>query len=247
MASDQPRDPEFYVTHEPDPGRTLVIAFSQFGLAGLTALDFLVDHLDLEETGHITAEQLPSITPFSDGEPRHHTRLYSRPEFDFTYLVGELFVPVFAAAPFSRAILSWTDQNAIEEIVVLSGIPIAHGPDEHGTFYIATEDYRERRLSDTDLPPMGSGFLDGVNAALIERGMDTDLAVGLYATPVHSQVPDVDAALRLLDTLTAVYDLDVDTAPLENFAEEIERHYQELSERITSADRRVVPEDRMFM
>ncbi|MDL5361407.1 proteasome assembly chaperone family protein [Halalkalicoccus sp. NIPERK01] len=243
-----PVEASFRVTHEAgETGDTLLVGLSQFGLAGLTAVDYLTTQLDLEETGHITAKALPSITPFAEGRPRHHTRLYSRSDLDITVLVGELFVPVQAADPFSRAILGWTDRNAIDEVAVLSGIPLAHGPEDHRTFYIATEDYHRDRLEGTDVDPMGMGFLDGVNASLVERGMDTDLGVGVFVTPVHAQTPDAEAALRLLSTLKAVYDLDFDTGPLEAFASEVQNHYAQLSERLEAAETHERPDDRMFM
>lgn len=161
-------------------------------------------------------------------------------------LVGELFVPVRAADPFSRAILDWTEGSDIDEIAVLSGVPLAHGPDEHGPFYVATEDYYERRIEGTDVDPMGRGFLDGVDASLIERGLDTDLGVGVFVTPAHARTPDVDAALRLLSVVESAYELDIDTGPLEGFADELRQHYAQLSERL-AADDRDRPEDRMFM
>ncbi len=241
-------DTSFHVTHEAEKtGETLLVGLSQFGLAGLTAVDYLTTQLDLEPTGHITAEALPSITPFAEGRPRHHTRLYSRSDLDLTVLVGELFVPVGAADSFSKAILDWCEGNRVDEIAVLSGVPLAHGPDEHRTFYIATEDYYGDRIEGTDLDPMGMGFLDGVNASLVERGMDTDLGVGVFVTPVHAQVPDAGAALRLLSTLKTVYDLDFDTGPLEEFASEVQNHYAQLSERLGATEPREQPENRMFM
>lgn len=248
MSTNDPPDPSsFHITHDTQTGETLLVGLSAFGLAGLTAVDYLTDQLDLESTGHITAEQLPSITPFENGRPRHHTRLYSRSDLDVTVLVGELFVPVWAADPFSRAILDWTEGNDVDEIAVLSGVPLAHGPNEHRLFYVATEDYYEGRIEGTDLDPMGRGFLDGVNASLIQRGMNTDLGVGVFVTPAHAQTPDIDAALRLLSVVKSVYELEVDTGPLEGFADEVRQHYAQLSERLAAAEERERPEDRMFM
>lgn len=241
-------DTTFHITHETaETGDTLLVGLSQFGLAGLTAVDYLTTQLDLEVTGHITAEALPSITPFAEGRPRHHTRLYSRSDLDLTVLVGELFVPVGAADSFSTAILDWTERNGVDEIAVLSGIPLAHGPNDHRTFYIATEDYQPNRLEDAEIDPMGMGFLDGVNASLVERGLDTDLGVGVFVTPVHAQVPDAEAAIRLLSVLKAVYDLELDTGPLEEFAGEVTNHYAQLSERLEATENHERPEDRMFM
>lgn len=244
---DQPRSvPEFSVTHETTPRETVLAGFSMPGLAGLTAVDFLVDQLNLQERGHITVEGLSSITPFEAGVPHHPTRLFSRDDLDVTVLVGELFVPAWVGDPFSEAILDWTENSDVEEIAILSGIPIGHGPDDHRTYYIATPEYRDQHLVDADVPPMGRGFLDGINAALIQRGLDAPLDVGVYVTPVHAQTPDVEAAIRLVETAIDVYDLDVDASPLQAFAAEIQQYYGELADRMSARDEER-PEDRMFM
>lgn len=246
MATDSNR-PSFQITHQTTPSERLVAGFSSFGLAGITAVDFLVDQLELDETGYVSTEALPSITPFENGTPRHHTRLFSRPDLDLTLLVNELFVPVWAADPFAESILEWTDTNTVREITILSGAPLPHGPAEHQVFYVATEDYQRERLASTDIPAMGTGFLDGVNASLVGRGMDTDLRVGVFVTPVHPRAPDVDAALRLLVAVEQLYDLDVDTTELEQFAGEIEQYYRDLEDRLQAVEQAESYEDRMYM
>jgi len=144
-------------------------------------------------------------------------------------------------------LLSWTDEHDVAEILVLSGIPYAHGPDEHATFYVASDDYREHRLAETDIRPMGRGFLDGINGALMYRGIESDLRTGVFITPVHERVPDVPAAIRLIETFDDVYDLGVDAGPLEAFARTVEQYYQDLAARLEAVDERQAPEDRMYM
>jgi uncharacterized protein len=248
MSSD-PRSPRvsFEICHDEEPSETLLAGLSEFGLAGLTAVEYLVEQLDLEETGHVTAERLPAITPFQNGRPHHHTRLFSRPNLDLTMLVGELFVPVWAADSFASAILDWTQGNGVEEIAVLSGIPVPHGPEEHRVFYVATDDYRRKRLNGVDIPGMGRGFLDGTKATLVARGFESSLTTGVYVTPVHAQTPDVEAALRLIDAVRDVYGVSVDTDPLEAFAEEVGEYYAELAARLETVQETERPDDRMYM
>ncbi|MFB6093253.1 MAG: proteasome assembly chaperone family protein [Haloquadratum sp.] len=246
MVDTERHPPAFTITHHSEPGETLLAGLSSFGLAGLTAVDYLVDHLALEERGHLSVEGLPTVTPFEAGRPRHHTRLFSRDDLDVTVLVAELFVPPSVGRTFADAVLDWTEANAVREIAVLAGVPLPHGPDEHQTYYIATDDYRERRLADVDVPPMGQGFLDGTNAALVERGLDSALGVCTFVTPVHAQVPDVEAAIRLVETVETVYGLDVDAGPLYEFATEVEQYYTELLDRMHERDVEL-PDDRMYM
>ena len=242
------RRPAFDVALE-DPSDTLVAGFTQFGLAGLTAANYLTDQLDLEEVGHVAVDQLPAITPFEDGTPRHHTRLFSRPDVEFTVLVGELFVAPDVAGAFGDAIIEWTDEEGVEEVVVLSGVPMAHGPEDHRAFYVASEDFQATRLQgDHGVPPMGGGFLEGVHGELVQRSMDSPLKTCVLTTPVHPQAPDVEAALRLLEAFDAVYGLDLDTDPLQEFADSVQQHYEELAARLEAQrEKESVPDDRMFM
>ncbi|SEH51662.1 uncharacterized protein SAMN05192561_10436 [Halopenitus malekzadehii] len=269
MSAPHRHDPTFEVTHESAPSDVLLAGFSNYGLAGLTAVNYLVDALDLTQTGHVAVDGFPSITPFENGRPRRPNRLFSRDDLDITVLVGELLVPVQFGDAFAASILEWTggagdadaadgvddpaaDPTAVAdgtdaaEVAVLSGVPVPHGPEGHRTYYVATDDYRERRLTDAGIEGMGSGFLDGTNAALLERGIDSPLGVCVYVTPVHAQVPDVEAAIRLVETVSTIYDLEIDSGPLETFATDIQQYYADLAERMDdrNAD---LPDDRMYM
>jgi uncharacterized protein len=239
--------PTFEITHETSPTERLITGFSSFGLAGLTAVDFLVNQLELTETGHISVDTLPAITPFENGTPRHHTRLFSRGDLDLTILVNELYIPIEVVDSFAKAILEWTEENAVREVTILSGIPVPHGPEEHKVFYVATEDYQDDQLAESEIPGMGGGFLNGVNASLIGRGMDSALRVGVFITPVHAQVPDAEAAIRLVEVTQERYGLDIDTSDLEEFAGEVEQYYQDLEERVRALEETREPEDQMYM
>lgn len=246
MSTESGHQPRFEVQHDPEPPDALVMGLSEFGLAGLTAVEYLVEQLDLTETGHISTVGLPAITPFENGVPRHHTRIFGGRD-DFAVLVGELFVPLGATAPFADAIDDWLVANDVDELTSLSGVPVAHGPEGHVPYYVASEDYREARLADTEVEAMGRGFLEGVNAELIQSAIDTDRRVGVLTTPVHPRAPDVEAAIRLLDAFAAAYDVSLDTGPLEAFAAEIEQHFRELAERMERVPEEAVADDRMYM
>lgn len=239
------------VPSDVDPGQTLLVGLTTPGMAGITAVDYLVRNRPTEVIGNVSPEGLPAITPFEDGEPRHHTRLYNLADVDATVLVGELFVPVPAARAFAEALAEWIETNRIEEVALLHGVPFPHGPDEHATFYVATEPYRETRLEGTDLQPLKGGFLDGVAGELVSAGMDGTIPpTGVYVTPTHPPGPDIDAAVRFLDSIERAYGVDVDRDELERRSEEIKQYYAGLADRMAAFEAEATqeyPEDRMFM
>jgi uncharacterized protein len=238
-----------------ETGSTLVVGQSHLGMAAVTAADYLVRQLDSTDVGHVTPRTLPAIAPFEDGVPRHHSRLFTLDGTELTVLVGEMFVPVGAAREFATALLEWVDDNGIEEILLLHGVPFPHGPDEHAVFHVATPDYYEERLSDEPFPPLKGGFLDGVVGELVTRGLDDGtLATGVFLTPTHPPGPDVDAALLLIEAIETVYGIHVDETELRELGEQLNQYYAGLADRLVAladADESLAghdyPVDRMYM
>lgn len=251
------QDPTFEVQVPSDTpsGKTLVVGLSHLGMAGVTAADYLIEHVDSELIGHVLPHDFPAITPFENGEPRHHTRLYNLVDTDLTVLIGELFVPVWAAHPFTDALMDWVSSANVEELAVLHGVPFPHGPDEHSVFYVSTPAYREHRLADTQIKPLAGGFLDGVVGEIVTQGLDgRSPETGVYLTPTHPPGPDIDASLLLLDTIQEIYEFTVDEEELRERSEELKQYYEELAKRMQSLGdgdqslaSRDYPEDRMYM
>jgi uncharacterized protein len=238
MSSHPPDDQSvFDITHHESPAaETLIVGFAEFGLAGLTAADHLVNHLDFTEIGHVTTEQLPAVTPFEEGTPRYPSRLFSRPDLDIAVFMNELFVPPWATDTVAESVLNWTDMNDIAEVTVLSGVPYQHGPDQHRTFYVATEDYQDHRLQGAEIPPMPGGFFNGLNARLLAHGMASPLRTGVFVTPVHAQVPDIEAAIRLLEAVEQTYKVEIDTDPLRETAASLQQYYSGLAEQLETIE-----------
>lgn len=252
MAS-EPRYEVSVSTTKPLDG-TLVVGLSNVGLAGLTAVDHVVHQLEFEQVGHIRPQGLPVTTPFEDGTPRHPIRLYAQPERDLCVLVSEVVVPVWAAAAFTDAVQNLIASSELEEIAMLHGVPFPHGPDEHTLFFVATPEYRKRRLDSTEIAPLRGGVLDGVPAVFASRALNDELPpLGAVVTPIHPPGPDFDAALRYLAFLRDVYALEIDDEQLRERSEAIDQYYTELADRFESLESegiggdRNLPVDRMFM
>lgn len=252
MASDPVYDVSI-ATDEPLEG-PLLLGLSNVGMAGLTAADYLVTHLEFEQIGHVRSHGLPDITPVEDGEPRHPMRVYASPRVDCCVLLSELFVPVWAADAFADGILEWIRSTGIDELAVFHGIPYPHGPDEHDVFYVATPEYRDRRLDGTSVSPVSGGVLDGVAGELTVRSLEREAPpLGAYVTPTHPPGPDLEASLRYLDLLGTVYGFEIDDDQLRERSAELQRYYAELADRMATMEsqegpgNRNFPEDRMFM
>jgi uncharacterized protein len=181
-------------------------------------------------------------------------RLFSSSDSDLCLLMNELFVPVWASEAFADAVVSWTAEHGIEELCLIHGVPFPHGPDEHVVFHVGTPAFREHRIGDSELRPLAGGFFDGLPGELMTRALDGDLPpTGALVTPTHPPGPDLDAAIRFLESFEALYEASVDETELRTRAEEMRNYYQGLAERMQNLGQGEAlpshdyPEDRMYM
>ncbi|SFG86969.1 uncharacterized protein SAMN04488063_3162 [Halopelagius inordinatus] len=219
------------------PSETVIAAFTYPGMGGMIACNYLIEELDLEQTGYVQADGLPALAPFENGRPYHPTRLHSRSDLDVTVLTSELPVPLHATEVFGRELLDWILDHDIDEVAILlgvSGLRNVGSSDE--IHYVASPDYTERRLQTADFAPLAGGFFDGITASLVSRAIDTPLRAGVLVTPTRTHGIDPDASLRLVEAVNELYELDANVDRLRRFATEIRDHYEQLMQRTQHQD-----------
>lgn len=167
-------EPHFEVVADDPTGETLVAGFTSPGVAGLSVVDDLVTGDEFEQIGHVSIDGFPSMTPLSDSAPRHPVRLYAGAVdgVELTVLVSELFLPVWTGEPFLDGLVEWLDTTSLAEVVVPYGIPFPHDEEGHVVSSAATPEFRERRLAETEIPPLPGGFVDGVVSELLLYGLE---------------------------------------------------------------------------
>lgn len=240
-------DTSFDISLEEQTKSTLVIGQAHLGMAGVTAADYVVRHLDSRQIGHVDSERLPAIAPFEEGIPRHHSRLYAIEDTELTVLVGELFIPPGVARSYTDELLEMAETEDIEEILILHGAPFPHGPEEHEVFSVATPGYHDIRLAETSIEPLQGGFLDGVAGEIVTRCLDDRAPdTGVLVTPTHPPGPDIEATLKFIVALEDVYDISVDESELRELGARFEEYYEQLEERMSTMTD-TEESDRMFM
>jgi uncharacterized protein len=230
---------EISLTIEADepPSETVIAAFTYPGMGGMIACNYLIEELDLEQTGYIQADGLPALAPFENGRPYHPTRLHSRSDLDVTVLTSELPVPLHATEVFGRELLTWILDRDIDEVAILLGVGgLRNVGSSDEIHYVASPDYTERRLQEVEFTPLAGGFFDGITASLVSRAIDTPLRAGVLVTSTRTQGIDPDASLRLVEAVNQLYELGADTDRLRRFATEIRQHYEQLMQRMQQHD-----------
>jgi uncharacterized protein len=215
---------------------TLVEGLPGIGLVGKIATDHLITEYDMVHYGSLHCEGLPEFAVYQSGERgvTAPVRLYADPERDLLALTSDAPVSPSGAEDFASCLTGWLEANDVQP-VFLSGLP-SEKDGVPGMRGVATGD-AGAKLDELDIkPPNAHGAVTGPTGALLYETQRTEMdAIGLIVE-ADPQFPDPEAArVILLDGISALADIDVDTSRLVEKAEEIADAKNQLAKQMEQA------------
>jgi uncharacterized protein len=216
---------------------TLVEGLPGVGLVGKIAADHIVDTYDMTYMGACYCDGLPEVAVYSSESHQYRppVRIYGDEDRDLLVLQSDVPVSPNVASEFASCITGWFQQNDVTPIY-LSGLPEEKDgvPDLYG---IVAGD-RHDELADPGIdPPPEDGVVTGPTGALLSESARMDMDATGLIVQANAQFPDPEAArVLLLDGVQPLADIEIDTEPLVDQAEEIAEARQKLAKRMQQAD-----------
>jgi len=220
------------------------------GLAGLTAVGYVIDHLGLHEIAHLMSRHIPPSVVFIGNKIRHPFRIYADSSGKLGVLICEVPVEQSGLNDISGTILDWLQECGVREIVSLDGIPIRELPDNRPTFFVADE------KKQSDFRPLGflpaeSALIAGLAGSILSESLDRKIPCSSLLVHVSITLMDPGAPLTLIRALNSAYQLNITTKELEEDEamiheelNEIARQYQKVQEQASpSANAGKTPEN----
>jgi uncharacterized protein len=229
-----------------DRKNTLVISCPEPSLAGVVAVEYLVDTLAMEEIGAIKIAEMPPVIAVIDGAAKLPYRIFYSRQAGVVTIRQHVPVPPHVYSEFINKLLDWAEENKVRMAVCLSAIP-AMGEREGDKVYFVTEEGLVERFKQYGFEPIREATVTGLEGAFLDavlgRSVDGALLVaesrlltaikrltdsGKVAT--HRDVmlilndligrvgPDVGAALKLVNAVARLAEIQVDTSKLQDHA-----------------------------
>ncbi len=214
-----------YELREKPKGVTVVEGFPSFGLVSTIALEFLIDHLDVEQIGEFVYDDLSPTVAIHDGELIHPMSIYYDEDHDLVILHTSLNVQGLEWEV-AECIDELAEELDAREVISVEGVPTDSEDTQAFT-------YEHEGLKDSGAEPLEESIIMGVTAALMLR---TDKATPLFSG-AHSQLPDGEAAAEVIEVLKEYLDLDIDPEPLIKKAEEFENNLKEMMQQSQEAQK----------
>ena len=210
---------------------TLIEGLPGHGLVAAIAVDLITEQLDLEHVGNVSSDAFPPVVTFEDGLVHDLVRVYAGSDPPVMTLESDLALPQPAFEPLARCVL---DDLADEfgRAIFLAGAP-AESEDQIGEVTgVATTDAVKADLVEAGVTvPEEPGLVGGITGSLVRECYRANVSAALLIVRSHPFLPDPQAAKAVIETaLEPLVDFDVDTTPLDEQADEIQRRMRQVAE-----------------
>ena len=209
----------------------LVIGFPDVGLVGIIATSFLVKKLEMKTIGYMDSSLFPPVLPFHNNRPHFPVRITT--DGNIVVIFSEIAVPVKSYGAIAETIIEYAVKNNVRSIIMLGGIAVQNRIEiEKPSVYILPT--KKEILEEIKLPTLKSldeGFLAGIYAVIVKEIIKRDLKGYVLLAESHLGYPDPGAAASVLEALSNILNLDIDTKPLLEQEEELRLHLKDLMKR----------------
>ncbi len=218
-------------------GSVIVSSFPSAGLATTVAGHYIIRALKLPRVARFDSPDLSPIAVVQGGEVHPTIRVYGQNSFS---LVLSEFPPTPSqATAIARTILATAERRQARLIVCLEGV-VPHPADDGESApevddrageqiwaaYSSHDPELLRAFAPTRARPLDEGIVGGVSGALLVQGIGRSPRVGVLLVSARAAegLPDHRAGALLIEALDRLLpELKIDTGPLRQQAEQIER------------------------
>jgi len=216
MSSEDMRDEKF-----------LIVAFPSLGLVGSFATSYLITQLQMKDIGELEIAKISPAYRINDGEIFGPVRIYNK---DNIYAILE-DIPLNPIATYDLIIksLEFAKTNNIKKIIIPRGLEVGEDFKEKPISYgLAVNKNSKSLLSEYNLPLVPGATVLGVDASIISALKNSDAASIVLYTTCRMMLPDDDAIIKSIKTLSGIIKVKVETEKFEERLEKINMNNQKM-------------------
>jgi uncharacterized protein len=210
----------------------LACCFPSAGVVGIIVANTIIDQFGMEEIAHVRSKYIPSAAVFLDGRLRHPFRIYAHKAKNLLVATTELPILEEGMYAVSSALLDWAATMGVKEVVVLDGIPVQGLPEERKVLFAAEEEKIPDLEKYKEMEMLRKGIITGIAGSVLSETLCRSMVGFALLTPAIAVVPDPEAAIQLIQALNKLYRLGVDVKGLQQSADEIRKHMEEVAQQV---------------
>ncbi len=198
-----------------------------FPVGSLTAT-YMVDQLKLHQIGHLRSIYIPPIAVFVGQRLRNPFRIYTNPDGTLVIILSESPLNSNGYYEISSVLVNWIEELKPSELVIIEGTQGEDPQGERDVYGIAGKN-KLAEFQKKGLKPAKSALIGGLGGAIMNQCIERDMNCSCVMSDVSAYIPDPGSALRVIEALNKLFNLNVPTELLEESVTEIHNQIRELS------------------
>ena len=228
MSKEFPDAEVFEIKNKKLKNPIIFAGFVGAGLVGPVAINHIIEKLKMEEIGVMRSKYLPPSTVFMRGRLRHPFRFYANQEGTICAIICEITLRMEGLYSLVSTILDWAAAKGSKEIVILDGVASSEHDDKA---YCAAEEDLVRTMADKNINMIPQGFITGIPGGILNECLVREIQGLTLLAKADKSSPDSEAAATLIEALNRFYEMDIDTADLQENKDKIHSEFSELSQK----------------
>jgi len=207
----------------------LIEGFPGIGMVGTISTVYLSEKLNMKLAGYVASSRFPPISAIHDYKPVSPARIYVSEKHNLMVLFSEFVIPADVVYHLTEAILEYAKKKKAKAVYSLAGIASQQPTSKlHG---IASTPKMSELLKSHGIELIKEGATQGVSGLLIaECASESFPAANILAET--QQAMDPKSAATLLDKLSEIIGVPIDTEPLRKEGDQIESKMKEAIEKM---------------
>ncbi len=209
--------------------KILIVAFPSAGLVGAFAISYLSSQLQMKDIGELEFAKVSPSYAIENGEIYGPVRIHQK---DNLYaILSHIPLSPLATYDLIKESIEFAKSNDIKKIIIPRGLEAGEdnktGPISYG---LAPNKNSKSLLVEYGLPLIPAATVLGADASVISALKNSDIPSIVLYTTCRMMLPDDDAIIKSIKTLSDIIKVKVETEKFEERLEKISKENQKLIE-----------------
>lgn len=210
-----------YVLSERPKNPVIIHSSPSMGLVSTITSKFLIDHLDVKQIGYMESEHIAPLTAIHKSEIVNPITLFFNKKHNLLIVQCLTEMKGFEYE-FANSLLELAKDVKAREIIVVEGIP-AQDPQGSLSLYFYSNK-KSKKVS--RVKQLNEGIVTGLTAALLLKAKA--FPITCFFAEAHSNLPDAEAAARVVNGLNSYMKMEIQTQPLLEQAKRFETSLKQI-------------------
>jgi uncharacterized protein len=208
---------------------TIIEGFPGIGMVGTISASYLAEKLGMKLIGFLASTHFPPIAAIHDYKPVSPARIYASEKYDLIILFSEFVIPAEVVFPLAEKIIDYAKEKKAKAIYSLAGMASDTPTDK--IYGIASTEKIGALLKEKGVELIKEGATQGVSGVLIAECASEKFPAANIMIQTSSPL-DPKGSVKLLNKLSELIGVKIDTTSLESEGEKIEEKMKQALEKM---------------